>query len=100
MLSGFKSRWGRSFRLADRVKAYVLTFRTPTGTAEVLPDLAEFCHAAEPYPAGSTDQFTLGRWMGRYDVWRRISDHLHLTEEEMYSLLQGRNILKPEDFNR
>lgn len=94
------SRWGRRQTLQQRIIGYVQTFRSPPGVTYVLPDLAEYCRAAEePVPAGTTDPFEIGRRIGRLDVWRRIQDHLHLDEEELYALARGRASLRPEDFS-
>lgn len=93
------SRWGRKQTLQQRIIGYVQTFRSPPGIAYVLPDLAEYCRAAEEVvPADVTDPYTIGIYIGRHQVWRRINDHLHLDEEEMYALAKGRASLKPGDF--
>lgn len=93
----WRSRLGRLFTVGEMARAYRLTFRSPPGTNYVLPDLAEFCHAAEPAPVKG-DPYQLGRWAGRQDVWLRIQRHLNLTEEELFAVYAGKSILKSEDF--
>lgn len=93
------SRWRRKHTLQQRITAYRQTFRSPPGLTYVLPDIAEFCRAAEEIvPPGITDPFLIGQYVGRHSVWRRINDHLHLNEEELYALALGRASLKPGDF--
>jgi hypothetical protein len=94
----FKSRWGRQFTLADRAKAYKLTFRNPAGLI-ALADLMEYCGVADEAPSRG-GEFVQGRAAGRRDVGLRIQEHLQLSHEELYDLIRGRNILKPEDFNQ
>lgn len=94
------SRWGRRQTLRQRLAGYKACFRSPPGITYVLPDLVEYCRGAEEVvPAGVTDPLTIGIYIGRHQVWRRINDHLHLNEEEMYALARGRASLKPEDFS-
>ena len=92
----FKTRWGMGFSLAERVKAYNLTFRHPSGQI-VLADLMTFCGLADEAPWNS-NQFEQGRAAGRRDVALRVQEHLNLTHEELYAVLQGRSILKAKDF--
>lgn len=93
----FRTRWGMGFTLAERVKAYNLTFRHPSGQM-VLADLMTFCGLADEAPR-TDSQFEQGRAAGRRDVALRVQEHLHLTHEELYVVLQGRSILRKEDFN-
>jgi len=68
---------------------YLTTFRSIAGQA-VLTDLARFCHAnkstfdADPQVAAALD--------GRREVWLRIQNHLNLTSQELYQLLDGRPV--------
>lgn len=66
---------------------------------EILPDLAEFCHATEAFPESSSDLFKLGRLVGRNDVWMHIQENLQLTQEELYSLRRSQsiNIAMPQE---
>jgi hypothetical protein len=78
--------------LADRLRRflwnrqhnYKLTFKSPPGE-EVLKDLARFCRATKSvyYPNNDLTQQAIGR----HDVWLRISNHLHLTQDDLYRLV-------------
>jgi hypothetical protein len=94
----FLTRWGWEFSLAERVKAYNLAFRNPAGQI-VLADLMTFCEIADEAPSTS-NQFQQGRAAGRRDVALRVQEHLNLTHKELYAVLQGRSVLRREDFER
>lgn len=93
------SRLGRRFTTRDLQRAYQLTFMTPSGKNFVLPDLCEFCHGQEPAPRNA-DMFEQGRAAGRRDVWLRINEHIHLTQEELVAVYAHRLSLSAQDFNR
>jgi hypothetical protein len=95
-MDSLRTRWGRWWNLPDRVKAYNLTFRHPSGQI-VLADLMTFCGTADEAPQ-TDSQFMQGRAAGRRDVALRVQEHLNLTHEELYAVLQGRSILRKEDF--
>lgn len=95
----FVTRLGRRFRIGDMAKAYQLTFRTPPGTLYVLPDLLSYTGAIDPAPR-SGDPFIQGRAAGRRDVWLHIQEYLNLTDEELFDLYAGRQILQKKDFDR
>ena len=88
--------WARRYTLLERVKAYNLTFRNPAGQM-VLADLMTFGGIADEAPR-TNSQFEQGRAAGRRDVALRVQEHLNLTHEELYAVLQGRSILRKEDF--
>lgn len=69
--------------LARRRTAYVKTFLTPFGD-EVLRDLARFCraHSSTFHP----DPRAHALAEGRREVWLRIAQHLHLTEDELWRI--------------
>lgn len=92
----FRTRWGMGFSLAERVKAYNLTFRSPSGQI-VLADLMTFCGLADEAPR-TDSMFEQGRAAGRRDFALRVQEHLNLSHEELYAVLQGRSILRKEDF--
>lgn len=98
----FLTRWGRKYSMRNLVTAYQHTFRSPPSVRYVLPDLADYCRAAEEVvPLGTTDPFEIGRYVGRNDVWRHIQ---HLTnneadELELYATVKGKASLKPQDFS-
>lgn len=95
---GFKTIWGRIGSREDNAKAYRLTFRNPAGLI-VLADLLGCSGVAEPAPM-IADPFAQGRVAGRRDVGLHIQERLNLSHEELYDLLKGRSILKPEDFQQ
>lgn len=81
--------------LRHRRRAYQLAMGSPAGN-EVLSDLARFCRAIETCVVPGDHDRTL-ILEGRREVWLRITDHLHLTSEQLYALHAGRNIqIKPE----
>jgi len=92
----FISRLGRRWTVAEMGRAYNLTFRNPTASHFVLPDLAEFTHAMDPAPREG-DLFMQGRAAGRRDVYLHIAEWLNLTEEELYAIYYQRSILKQGD---
>lgn len=98
-LSEFVSRLGRRLTVRQLRSAYNLTFRTPSGTNYVLPDLSEFCHAQEPAPRDDS-LFAQGRAAGRRDVWLRIQEHIHLTDEELVAVYAHRLSVTAEDFKK
>ena len=74
--------------LAGRKGAYRRTFSKENQDAVVvLRDLAQFCRASEstfnPVAAMSD------RLDGRREVWLRIQQHIHLTDEELWALYGG-----------
>ena len=75
-----------------RKKVYRVTFISPAGKA-VLADLAKFCHVrAAPFHPDERRNDIL---IGRQEVFWRIANFLHLPEEEVYNLLDGR--AKPQE---
>ena len=92
----FRTRWGRGFSLEERVKAYNLTYRSPSGLI-VLADQMTYGGIADEAP-WTGDLFVQGRVAGRRDFALRVQEHLNLTHEELYTVLQGRSILRKEDF--
>ena len=101
---------GRTFAfLRERKRAYQLAFgnrsvvrgaraayksalRENYAGQAVLIDLAKFCRANETtfHPTqGARVQAILE---GRRQVWLRITQHLHLTHEELFALYNGANI--------
>lgn len=73
--------------LSGRRRAYRVIFDGPTGK-EVLADLAKFCRAnASTY---HTDDKRSNMLEGRREVFLRIQQHLNLTDQELWDLLDGR----------
>lgn len=77
--------------LANRARAYRIKFGgrpLAVETRIVLEDLAKFCRAAETCVVpGDRDKSLLLE--GRREVWLRIQQHLHLTDEELMVLYKG-----------
>jgi len=74
----------RAFQfLARRRTAYVKTFRNAFGE-EVLADLAKFCRANQTTFHVDARAHALAE--GRREVFLRISQHLQLTDDELWSL--------------
>ena len=87
----FFSRKGRQVDIGELGKAYNACFRNNYGVAHVLPDVAEFCSAGEPYPRHG-DPYVMGIAAGRLDVWLHIKELLDLDEAELIDLYKGRSI--------
>jgi hypothetical protein len=84
-----RSRFGRRVDLVQQISGY----RAVPDT--VIADLMEFCGAVDEAPK-SGDPFIQGRAAGRRDVWLRIQHHRHLREHELYALMKGEPLTKPE----
>ena len=69
-----------------RRRAYAATFSGPQADI-VLEDLARFCKA-EQTPFHENQRLT-DVMIGRQEVWLRIKNHLHLSDDEVYSLFTG-----------
>ena len=79
----------RSF-LTSRKQAYQLTFNPESVHAEtVLRDLAKFCRAQES--TFHPDPRVEGRLDGRREVWLRITQHLNLSVEDHYRLIERKD---------
>jgi hypothetical protein len=80
---------GRLFDfLKRRRQNYQLTFRNDNYAAqEVLIDLAQFCRANQT--TFHSDPRISAVLQGRHEVWLRISNHLHLTSEQLFALYNG-----------
>lgn len=91
MMQRFKSKWGRQFGILELRRAYNMVFRSPISAELVLPDISDFCRSTETAPIQS-DLFIQGRFAGRQDVWKHISEYLNLTEDELYNLRRGQSI--------
>jgi hypothetical protein len=98
MLDRFRSKWGRLWSYEEQLKAYKLAFRNPAGMI-ALADILDYCGVADEAPMRG-GEYVHGYAAGRRSVGLRIQERLHLTHEELYDLLKGRSILKPEDFNQ
>lgn len=81
----------RSF-LRTRAQAYQITFDNVQGK-RVLKDLARFCRAHQT--TVHADERMTHVLEGRREVWLRIQQHLRLSEEELWQLLDGRSEKEP-----
>lgn len=60
---------------------------------DVLADLRAFCRATST-PAvvsqqtGTIDPIATGIAIGRLEVWHRIAQHLHVSDEDLYKLVE------------
>lgn len=66
-----------------RRTAYVNTFENPMGR-EVLADLARFCRANTTTFHADARVHAVAE--GRREVWLRISQHLNLSDEQLFDL--------------
>lgn len=79
--------------LFSRKRAYQLTFQVAgdlpqPANVEVLADLSKFCRANESCVVpGDHDRSLL--LAGRHEVWLRITQHLHLSPEQLAALYSG-----------
>jgi len=73
--------------LWNRKYSYRSIFNTPPGQ-KVLADLAMFCRAGES--TFSDNERVQSKLDGRREVWLRIQHHLHLTDEQLWELYDGR----------
>lgn len=82
--------WREVFGLVHRRKqAYQLTYQTSQpANVLVLEDMARFCRANESCVVPGDDRMT-AVLEGRREVWLRIQQHLHLTEEQLMQLYAG-----------
>jgi hypothetical protein len=71
--------------LNKRKLAYGQVFRSDSlANQVVMADLAKFCRATEP--TFHTDPRIHARLEGRREVFLRITEHLHLSSEELFNL--------------
>ena len=73
--------------LSARRRAYNLLFHNTQPAVIVLKDLLEFSHWMTG-PARPTNEETW-RLIGRQDVIRRIQQHSHLSEQQLFNLFNG-----------
>ena len=88
-MASVRERAGRLFDFLKRRRlAYQLTFRKDNYAGQdVLMDLAKFCRANQTtFHANPRISAVL---QGRHEVWLRITNHLHLTSEQLFALYNG-----------
>ena len=74
------------------IRAYRVAFGSPAGQ-QVLADLAPFCRAAET--CFHADPRIHAALEGRREVWLRIQNFVHLTEDDILQLALRRPRVKP-----
>ena len=84
-LANFFGRFGRPVSPTDLSRAYKQLFTSQLALNHVLPDLAEFCKAAEPAPRIS-DLFVQGRAAGQRDVFLHIQEMVALSDDQVHAL--------------
>lgn len=84
------SDWREMFGfIHKRKQAYQLSFQLhQPANVIVLDDLARFCRANETCVVPG-DPVRTAILEGRREVWLRIQQHLHLTEEQLMQLYSG-----------
>lgn len=75
--------------LATRAHYYKRAFLNPNGS-RVLEDLSRFCRAEKS--TFHLDPHMAARLDGRREVWLRIKDHLHLTDEQLTKIYGGYDV--------
>lgn len=89
LFAGMVAR-ARSF-LTSRKRAYQITFDPDNQHAQaVLRDLAHFCRSQES--TFHPDARVEGRLDGRREVWLRITQHLKLSVDDHYHLLERKEL--------
>lgn len=83
--------------LPSRRRAFLSAFGTPAGKQYLLPAILEYTGVLKPAPMHS-DVYAQGRVQGRRDVGLHIIEHLNLQPVDLYAILKGQPIIKPEDF--
>lgn len=79
-----------------RKRDYQLTFnRMSPSAVAVLRDLAKFCRADQSTFRVDARQHALLE--GRREVFLRITQHLHLSSEDLYAIYGGATALPPND---
>ena len=91
----FVSRFGRRWNFTDKQRAYRLTFNQSHASNQVMADLCDFCRGLES--TFHEDPRMHAYNQGKQDVWRRIVQHLKLTEEQYMAVLQGRLLTPPTE---
>lgn len=87
-MTTLRERAGRAFDfLRNRRIAYRLVFDKGYAAQAVLADLAKFCRANDT--TFHPDPRISAVLQGRHEVWLRISNHLHLTSEQLFALYNG-----------
>lgn len=81
--------------LLDRRADYRAVFVPGPSTDRVLKDLAKFCraHTSTFHP----DHAVSDRLDGRREVWLRLQNQLHMTDDQLWELYGNRNLPTDSD---
>ena len=83
--------------LQARARAYRVAFGSPDGKRHILSDILEYTGVLKSAPMHG-DPFAQGRVQGRRDVGLHILENLNLQPVDLYAIVKGQPIIKPEDF--
>ena len=87
-----KTWTGREYYMNDLQRAYKLI------PDLVLKDIADFTRAHHPSGTFDPDPYIHARNEGRREVWQRIMNHLHLTDEKLMGLYMDHQVnVVPKD---
>lgn len=83
-------------KVLRRRNAYRAVFRPgELATDMVLSDLRSFCRATTTpvamSSAGTVDPIATGIAIGRLEVWHRIAQNIHLSDADLYRLVEKAN---------
>ncbi len=84
--------------LPARRRAYLDAFNSPNGKRHLMADLIEYTGVLKPAPMHG-DAHMQGRVQGRRDVGLHILENLNLSPAELYAIIRGEPVIKPEDFS-
>ena|SRR5690242_6430164 len=93
----YQLTFGNNRIVTSLKRAYTVAFGNYAGQA-VLTDLSKFCRAVRP--TWSDDERHHARLEGRREVFLRITEHMHLTAEQLYALYDGKSIQPPPDVDQ
>lgn len=83
---------GRSYYVQELKRAYQFTFGDSPGAQLVLKDIADFTRAYHINGTFDPNPYEHARLEGRREVWQRIMNHLHISEEKLMMLYQNNPI--------
>lgn len=91
--------WGQEVRvdLPAQRRAYLRAFSSPEGKQHLMPDILEFTGFFKHAPMHG-NPYEQGRLQGRRDVALHILENLNLQPVDLYAIMKGQAIIKPEDF--
>lgn len=90
----YQLTFGNNRIVTSLKRAYAVCFGNYAGQ-EVLMDLTRYCHAVRP--TWSDDARHHARLEGRREVFLRMTEHMHLSPEELLALYDRKNIKPTTD---